>query len=248
MVQSVDRALRMVECLVGEPAGLSLTALAGRMGLAVQTTQGLLRTLEHHGLVMQQGRGAVYTVGPCLGAWARTWRTGLDRSGTARMAVSELARRLGEYVILVELRGQSLFTLVEARSDRELAVSYEHCSVERMHVMATGKVLLASLGETRRSELMDRLDLRKHAANAMTDRHQLLKELTEVKRQSWARCRNESSAGIGALAVPVMDQDGGVMAALGCSIPLSRMTSGREKEVVAVLQETADQIAQAWGL
>jgi DNA-binding IclR family transcriptional regulator len=236
----------MLEVLTAEPAGLALSDLAARTGLAAQTAQGLVRTLQHHGLVVQQGRGAPYTIGPGLSRLARTWHGVQDRAGLARPAVADLARRIGEYIILVELRGESVFALVEAKSARELAVAYEHCSVDRLHVMATGKVLLAGLDTDRLKDVLEHMALAKHASRTITTRSRLLKELTKVRRQGWAASRNEGSEGIGALGVPVCDAAGETRAAIGCSMPISRLTAAREKKLLRELKRTAREIGEAW--
>jgi DNA-binding IclR family transcriptional regulator len=247
LVQSVDRAINILKTLVNEPAGLSLFELAARTELAPQTLQGLVRTLQHHDLVVQAGKGAPYVVGPGLGAMARAWSANQDRAGLARRAVLELAGRIGEYVLLAELRGAAFFAMVEARSSRELAVAFQHCWVERMHNMATGKVLLAWADEGTAEELLDRLEFARRGPRAITSRRALRRELARVRREGFALCRDEGSAGVAALAVPVRDAAGKVAAALGVSLPVSRLSAARRKELLAELGRTASQIESLWG-
>ncbi len=247
LVQSVDRALNALKALVGEPAGLSLFDLAAKTELAPQTLQGLVRTLQHHDLVAQSGKGAPYVIGPGLGALARTWNSNQDRAGLARSAVRELAAKTGEYVLLAELRGDALFALVEARSNRELAVAYEHCAVNRMHVMATGKVLLAFAEERARERLISQLDMTRRGSKSITSRKQLEKALARVRRDGYATCRDEGSEGTAAIAVPLRDAGGRVTAALGTSLPAARFGAGRKRELLAELRRTAGEIEGLWG-
>jgi DNA-binding IclR family transcriptional regulator len=247
LIQSVDRALSVLTTLVSEPAGLSLFELAGRLELAPQTVQGLVRTLQHHGLVTQTGKGAPYVTGPGLGTLARRWSAAQDRAGGARSAVLKLAGRIGEYVLLTELRGDALFALVEAKSNRELAVAYEHCSVARMHLMATGKVLLACVEEETRERLVPQLDLAPRGSKSITSRSQLESALAKTRRDGYATCRNEGSDGTAAIAVPLRDAGGQIIAALGTSLPLSRFGTKRRKELLTELQKTAAEIQNLWG-
>ena len=247
LVQSVDRALSVLKTLVKEPAGLSLYELAAREKLAPQTLQGLVRTLQHHDLVVQSGKGAPYVIGPGLGALARTWNSNQDRAGLARDAVRELAAKIGEYVLLAELRGDALFALVEARSSRELAVAYEHCAVIRMHVMATGKVLLAFAEERARERLIAQLDMTRRGSKSITSRKQLEKALARGRRDGYATCRDEGSDGTAAIAVPLRDAGGLAIAALGTSLPGTRFGSARQRELLAALRRTAADIESAWG-
>jgi DNA-binding IclR family transcriptional regulator len=248
LVQSVDRALNVLKALVSEPAGLSLFELAARNELAPQTLQGLVRTLQHHELVVQSAKGAPYVIGPGLGALARAWSANQDRAGRAREAVLRLAGKIGEYVLLAELRGETLFALVEARSNRALAVAYEHCSANRMHLMATGKVLLAFAGEAARGHLVARLDMTRRGSKSITTRRGLERALARTRRDGYATCRDEGSDGMAALAVPLRDAGGQVIAALGTSLPVSRFGARRRRELLAELRRTAAEIEGLWGI
>ncbi|MCD4825277.1 MAG: helix-turn-helix domain-containing protein, partial [Phycisphaerae bacterium] len=57
LVQSVDRALSMLEVLASEPKGLTLSQLSKKLGLLPQTAQGLVRTLQAHEMVSQADSG-----------------------------------------------------------------------------------------------------------------------------------------------------------------------------------------------
>lgn len=247
-IQSVDRALRALDILADAPTGLTLTALAGRLGLGPQTTQGLIRTLQSHGLAFQSGSGQPYSVGPGLARLAGRWQARQDRAALAREPVAALAERAGEYAILVELRGDVLFALVEAKSSREVAVAYDHCAIERMHTMACGKILLAWQGKERLTSLLARLRFSAYGPRAIRNRAELRKQLARVRAQGWAECRDESSEGTAALAVPVLNGAGDAVAALGCAAPTVRFTERRRQEIRAQLHDTARQVAQRWGL
>jgi DNA-binding IclR family transcriptional regulator len=158
----------------------------------------------------------------------------------------KLADGIGEFVLLAELRGHAMFALVEARSSRDLAVAYEHCLAERMHVMATGKVLLAWAPDDRRAALLQGLTFVKHGPRTIMSRRALLADLKRTLDRGWALCRDEGAGGKGALGVPVRGPDGAVTAALGCSLPLSRFSPRREKQLVTALQTAAADIERLW--
>ncbi|MDX6514916.1 MAG: hypothetical protein QOH73_582, partial [Gaiellaceae bacterium] len=64
MIQSVDRAARILEALAGGPGRLGVSELSARLGLAKGTVHGLLRTLHDHGLVEQNADSDKYQLGP----------------------------------------------------------------------------------------------------------------------------------------------------------------------------------------
>src|SRR5438874_53470 len=66
MIQSVDRAARILKALAGGPGRLGVSELSSRLGLAKGTVHGLLRTLQDHGLVEQHADSDKYQLGPAL--------------------------------------------------------------------------------------------------------------------------------------------------------------------------------------
>src|SRR6266516_5586021 len=66
MIQSVDRAVRILKALAGGPGRLGVSELSDRLELAKGTVHGLLRTLQAHGLVEQHPDSDKYQLGPQL--------------------------------------------------------------------------------------------------------------------------------------------------------------------------------------
>ena len=66
MIQSVDRAIRILKALAAGPGRLGVSELSERLGLAKGTVHGLLRTLQAHGLVEQHPDSDKYQLGPQL--------------------------------------------------------------------------------------------------------------------------------------------------------------------------------------
>ena len=64
MIQSVDRAIRILKTLSGGTGRLGVSELSARLGLAKGTVHGLLRTLQAHGLVEQHADSDKYQLGP----------------------------------------------------------------------------------------------------------------------------------------------------------------------------------------
>ncbi len=246
LVQSVDRALRMLEILASEPQGLTLSQLSDRLGLLRQTTQGLLRTLQAHEMVNQADKGRPYLLGPHICQLARRWTDHRGRALLARDVVCVLSRRINECVLLAELRGTAVFGLIDARSDQPLTVSYECESFTHPHAMATGKLLMAFLPPDRQKALLAKLQLTKIAPRTITSRQRLRKELTDVYRQGYAVIIEESAAGLGSLAVPVRDAGGKVITALGVSVPLVRFAQKRRSILRRRLLAAAEQIERLW--
>jgi DNA-binding IclR family transcriptional regulator len=245
-VQSVDRAVAIVDRLSRSPAGLTLTELARALELPPQTAQSLVRTLQRRGWVAQEGRGAPYRLGPALGEIVRRRASGQDRAALAGPVVSELCRQAREYVVVAEWSGDGLAPVVESHPDRELTVRGDSFAPARLHTMATGKVLLAHRDPDALHALLERLPLERRGPRSVTDPGRLRKRLASIRRAGVAVCREEAAEGIVALAVPIVEPDDTVRAALGISLPLSRYSAARRKELTGALKAAARKVAEAW--
>ncbi|HAU36870.1 MAG TPA: hypothetical protein DCX07_04045, partial [Phycisphaerales bacterium] len=237
-MQSVDRAVGILKLLAAHGEGLTLAAVAAETRLLPQTAQSLLRTLEVHELVVQGGRGRPYRLGPGLLTLARKWMAG-GAAVAAAAPVEELAARIHEYVVLAELKGRSVVPLVERQVDQPLMTRPVVAGPDRVHVTATGKVLLAGLDEPLRGQLVSQLSLARHGPRSITDRARLLRHLDGVAGKGFAVCLEEASPHVAAMAVPVRDAGGSVRAALGIWLPLVRFSPPRRRQLLNELRRTA---------
>ena len=94
MIQSVDRAIRVLTALQGARR-MSLSELAARLELAPSTTHGIVRTLVEHGMVVQERGSSRYQLGPAVLRLGNVYLDTLElRSKTIPWA-EDLARRTG---------------------------------------------------------------------------------------------------------------------------------------------------------
>jgi len=247
VLQSVDRAARILELLASEPEGLALGEMAERLDLKPQTLQGLVRSLQAHDMVLQSQKGGAYVLGSRIHELSRTWLGRCDRALLARDVARELARRIGEPVMLSQLRGGRLFALVDVHADQPLSVSHNQLREAPLHTMATGKLLLAHVPEGERERIVQAQDYRPLGPQTVSTPSELLAQLEQTRRQGYALTQEEASAGVAAVAVPVLGPDDHVEAALGAAMPICRYTPEHVAEVLAQLRVAAGEIAVRWG-
>lgn len=245
-LQSVDRAIAVLELLSSEPDGLGLGEMAGRLGLKPQTLQSLVRTLQAHGMVSQLRRGGQYVLGPGVHALSRRWLDQCDKGALAREVVVGLAGRIGESVLLAELRHGHLFALIEVTARQALSVSQHAMRDSPLHLMATGKLLLSYLPEEEKEALLARLDLSPRTPHTVTDRDVLRQQLREAREAGYVITDEQSAIGIVAVAVPVWD-GGGQVAGLGVAMPKARYEQQEVDEIVSELRRAAREVEASWG-
>ncbi len=148
MIQSIDRAIRVLTALQGSRR-MSLTELAARLELAPSTMHGIVRSLVEHGMVCRSvARAATSSALPCSGS--ATCISTLSSSGPRPCPWAEdLARRTGLAVRTgVLLIDDVVIIHHEPRPDGSRQMP-EVGIVIPAHASALGKAMLAFLARGR---------------------------------------------------------------------------------------------------
>ena len=244
--QAVTRALQIMKLFLANEAELELAQLAKRSGLNRTTVYRLVRVLELEGMLRRDLSSGAYRLGPEIAALGRRAEGGTrDLADVARRDLEVLAELLEETITLeVFSEGRSL---VVAEAMGRHILSQVPCVGQswEAHATATGKVLLASIdGAARRRLLKGRLPaITEHTISRQKD---LEEELSRVARRGHALNLEELELGYVAVAVPVRDGSGGVIAALGVGGAKGRLTQLHLKGWIPQLNDAATKIADRW--
>ena len=204
-----------------------VTELARRLGLHKSTASRLLATLQKRGLVEQDEETGKYRLGLVVIRLAERAERTLDLRGIAMPELERLARLTHETTGLGILDGDALLTVAQADGPNLIAVGDWTGRATPLHCVASGKVLLAALAER------EVLRIVRRGLVSYTER-----TITSSSRcsRSWhgsggaaTRPRSAStSSGLNAVAAPVHDARGNVIAAVDIWGPAFRLTPRRD--------------------
>jgi DNA-binding IclR family transcriptional regulator len=246
-VQSVDRALRILEILArsGESG---VTEIAAALEVHKSTAFRLVATLEQHGLVEQmEGRGK-YRLGVGLLRLAGATSARLDVVQEARPLCKQLASATGETVNLATLSGHSALYLDQVAGPSALQPHNWVGQHIPLHATSNGKVLMAWLSDGDLRDLLRRLPA--FTGQTITSKSRLRKELEAVRECGYAVAVDELEVGLTAIAAPVRNAHGDVVCSMSLSGPTFRLPPERVTEVVPLLVEASDELSHrmGWGV
>ncbi len=243
-VQSLATGIAVLDAFTAERASMSLPEIAAAAGITRSAAQRFAFTLEALGLLNKDPVSKRYSLS------SRTLDSGcryleshalLDR---ANPFLLELNRNAGETVNLAEPAGQDMIYIGRFPSPLRLLV---HMPVGRripMYCSSTGRVYLAGLSDDEAYEALAASDRVKYTANTLTDVDALMAQVREAREQGYAYCKEEYYRGDLALAVPVHDLNGRVVAGLQLSVSAAKWTVKRAlSRFIPMMQETARQIS-----
>jgi DNA-binding IclR family transcriptional regulator len=247
MIQSVDRAARILRALAGGQGRLGVSELAERLGLAKTTVHGLLRTLHDHGLVEQDPDSDKYQLGPQLLRLSNRYLD-LNELRARSLAWSELlSTRAGEAVRVGVPYGDGVLVVHHVfRPDTSLQI-LEVGAVLPMHATALGKAVLAYLPEVERKDVVD-AGLPKLTGRTISTTSALGRELEAVRERGYAVEREEAVLGEIAIAAPIFGRMGAVVGGIGVAGPSDRLSGkSRETTLATAVGEAARAISRDLG-
>jgi DNA-binding IclR family transcriptional regulator len=244
-LRSVTRALRSLE-LIGEAGELGVTELGRRLGVHKATASRLAATLAEHGFVERDPVTERYRLGFALVALAGSATANLDLVRTARPVLEELAERTRETVNLGVRSGDGVVYLDQVSGARSIvSVSWVGRRTS-LHDTSNGKVLLAFAA----NDDVDRVlagALERRTSNTIVDPGRLREQLATVRERGWAQTLEELEEGLNAVAAPVRDADGSVVAALSVSGPAFRMRSVDMPRIARLAVDAGSAVSQRLG-
>jgi DNA-binding IclR family transcriptional regulator len=244
-VQSVDRAVSVLEILARGSAGVS--EVATELGVHKSTAFRLLTALEDRELVEQAQNRGKYRLGFGVLRLANAVVGRLDLTQQGRPVCEQLAAELGETVNIAVRRSHFVVNIDQARGPTSVGAHNWVGELTPLHATSTGKVLLASMEPAERRALLDSAGMPRFTANTITSLDELNAQIEQAVRDGYASAIEELEDGLNAIAAPVRDHTGGVVAALTVSGPAYRFDRRTLRDAAPEMIRAAAEISHRMG-
>ncbi|WP_425582287.1 IclR family transcriptional regulator [Streptosporangium carneum] len=243
-MQSVDRALDVLEALAERGGEAALSEIAAGTGLPYGTIHRLLRTLLSRGYVRQESDrryalgGALVRLGGVAERMVATW---------AQPYLVRMVELSGETANLAVMEGDFVVYVAQAPSPRRLRMFAEVGRRVLPHSTAVGKVLMADRTDDDVASLVERTGMPARTANTITDLPGMLAELRRVRERGYALDLGEEELGVHCLAVGVHD-GGRTIAAMSVSGPAERIEALDREDLAEGMRKIAHDFGSELGL
>lgn len=245
-LSSVANSIRLLTSFSGEEDELGITTLANRLRLAKSTVHRLAATLTSAGFLEQNAQTGKYRLGVALFELGALVRRRMDVANEARPKLRELLEKTGETVQLGIVDHFSVLYVYEMESPRAIRMAAAVGGRAPLHCTAGGKVLLAFQSAEYVKRVIER-GLTAYTTKTLTRREGVLEMLQEVKQRGYAIDDEESESGLRAIAAPVRNHSGAVIAALGVAAPVQRMSKKMLPACVPSVISTANAVSARLG-
>lgn len=236
-VQSVERALDLLELMAGADDSIGVSELAEKAGLPLPTIHRLVRTLVGRGFVRQLPSRR-YALGPKL--------IRLGESATALVGswagphLADLVQATGETANMAVLDGTMAVYVAQVPSPHAMRMFTEVGRRVHPHCTGVGKALLLQLPDEAVRSLVARTGLPAQTSHTLTTPDALLEDLRTSRQRDYAVDEGEQEVGVRCFAVPVPGAP--TPTALSVSGPAARVTLESADHIVPLLTRIAAEL------
>lgn len=230
-VRSVQRALEILNLLTEDRPQITIREIVENTGLAKTTALRLAQTLVNAGLLWGTETG--YQAGPGLWRWAHLAKDAWELPPEIRRMMTDMAREHQETVNLYIRRDIQRMCIASAQSPRTLRHVINIGDEFPLWTGASAKVLLAGVPE----EILARVVAGAPRGRVALD--DLRASVDDVAEHGFAVSHGERESGVSAVAVPIKDDAGRVVAALSMSGATNRFTDEHTEDFASALRSAA---------
>jgi IclR family acetate operon transcriptional repressor len=246
-VQSVDRALVIIETLAEDDEGYRLSDLAVRTGLSTSTVHRLLATLEKRRFVQFDRTESKWHVGAQSFAVGATFARRRNFVAQAMPYLRKLRDQTRETANLAVVDDESIIVLTRMES-REIMRSLTKVGGRvAMVASGVGKAVLATYSDADVNAIICRQGMPRLTEKSIVRPSDLFRELQTIRRQGYAVDDEEARIGLRCVAAVVYNDCSEPLAAISVSGMTSRVTEDRLPALGRAVREVAAELTVALG-
>lgn len=247
MIESIDRALAVLQLFLKEERPLSVTRISKVMELHKSTVSRTLETLEHRGFIQKDEETGKYWLGLQAYALGMLFREKNKFHKVAYPYAKALSLQCNEGVHITTFAHNGAaypqhIILEKIKSPRTIDTAPPIGAVRPAYCSASGKCLLAFSEDYRKA--YTGCTLKKFTEYTVTDWKELLPALDEIRNRGYAIEREEVELGMACVAAPIF-RSGRIIAAISVSGPAERVADANRETTIQAVVKTAGDISQA---
>ncbi len=243
--KTVDKAMRILRAFSAERPELSVGELSDRLGMHKSVVSRLAAALRDWGMLEKDARTQKLRIGE--GAF-RTGSLFSQRDNLLRIATPHMEKLVavtGQSSHLAILEGHRFLVVATVESPSALRVIMRLGERRPLHCTAAGKLFLANSDKLLDAVLAEKLE--GFTPQTLTSPAKLRRAIAAIKAAEVAWNSGESSVGAGAVAAPVHDRNGRMVAALSTVYPLSVVDGRVRARVGEATRAAAENISAELG-
>lgn len=248
-MNSIEKSIEVLNYLSNVREGVKLTEIYSKLLFPKSTVHRILNILVKHSLVSKEKETLKYRLGLQVLKYANSFSESFDFKDIARPILKKICLETGLTTYLtVWYHGH--YICID--SVRPFQVMNMHFSVENnkempFHCTSSSKVILAYQSPDEIKRVIYAQPLKRYTPKTIVDPKKLEKHLNKIKENGFAFCDEELEKGVKAIAVPIKDIYGKVIASIAIVGLSDRLSSNNIEELLKILIGSAQRLSKMLG-
>ena len=213
LVQSVDRALRIIEFLAENPTGAGITEISKSLGLSKGTVHRLISTLKERDFAYQSSNTQLYRLSYKILYLYNCISNNIDMFKVSRPIIRKFADKVDATVHLATLdekRSNIVYIdrIEPMNSQKPFVMSLRVGKKAPCYCTAAGKILLSQYSDDEIRDIMKGEEYKTYTDKTIKNIDEFLEEIHKVRKQGYALDENEYDHGIICISIPIYNSNG----------------------------------------
>lgn len=242
IIKSYDKMFAILNLFTMDRNKLTIAEIEEELGLPKSTIFRVLNTLTEADFLEKDEHSHDYAPGFQFFRLGSIFQSNLDVRSVALPVMEDLVAASEETIELNII--DDIYRICIEKIDSPLPVRNFVSVGDRhpIHLGASGKILLSFTPDKEQEKKIDQLAEKYEAKTA-----DLKEAVIETKKQGYAVTRGERVLGSFAIAAPILDSAGNLVASLTIAGPIQRLSQEREGELVQLIQNGAAKVSKHLG-
>ncbi len=245
-VRSVERALQLLNSFDDEHPERGISEISEAVGLHKATTHRILTTMLNLGFIERSEDGQKYRLGIQMIDLGFKVLRRMDLRTESIPFMNRFIEECDEAIDLSVLQNKEVLYIEVLQSHHTLTIAATVGQRLPTHSTASGKLFLAFMPEKEQQLILEE-KLRSYTKNTVTSHEKLMLELKKIQKEGYSTDFEEYEEGIRAVAAPIRNYAGNVIAAISVPGPVSRMSEERMRQIAKIICEYASSISRRLG-
>ena len=245
-IQSIDRAVAILECFNEEKKELRLSEISEKLGLNKSTVHGIATTLKYHGFISQDKETQKYRLGIRFIEFGDLVTNSLNIRNATLSVIDEVCGKIEETIHVAILDGLDIVWIEKKECNKSIKTSTKIGARLPAYTTADGKIILCYQDKDKINNYLPKR-IPKFTPNTITGKAGFIKRLEEARKNGYIIDNEEFVEGIKCVAAPIFDHEGNVRFSLSTTGPAFRMTEEKIEELVIIITEAANEISRRIG-
>jgi IclR family transcriptional regulator, acetate operon repressor len=246
MINSVLKAIQVMNLFSASEPRLTLTEIARRMNMPKSTAHSMLNTLVSEHFIEKLGRDS-YALGTAVIMLTQSVRVNVELRDRAAPYLRELADQCTESVYLTIRDGDYVLYIYAIESSRRLIARTAVGDRAHLHSTGVGKAILAELTPEEVDGIIERIGLPPVTSYSTTDIDTLKDRLAQTRERGYSIDNQENELGNYCIGAAIFDDSGQVIGACSVAGTDPEIIGKRAPEISENIRRTALIISRNMG-